>query len=588
MSAESAPPAVPEDAPPDGPELRVRLVCGEESPPWLSTLHAVLGASSSVEAGPIRQGEETALHDLVAFVVDGVPLANLLEVQREFVTAAIVAVVPAEDEGQGDAMLRFGAHAVLCGDECTRRGLLRAVRYALLRRDAEVEIERLRLEDTLTGLPNAHAFRREVSRALHRSAQGRHPFAIAVLDIDGFRELNRRFGRHAGDDLLREIASRVLESSGPLDGVARRGDDQFFARLDGVATPAEARRRVTGMLERISRTWSFGEHELRPSVSAGVALYPSDGEQVDRLVEVADQALRLGKRSEQGRAHLSDARPLDRAGAHESLADALREALAREEFVLHYQPQFDLRSHELMGVEAFLRWARPGSGVVHAASFVRALEVSGGMVDVERWVLHTACRQLRAWRELTGRRFRMALNVSGRHFADPDLPRTVDMALRSSGLPTGALELEITERVAMHDVQESLARIEELDAVGASVVIDDFGTGASSLRYLRRFAIAAVKIDHTFVGELTQGREGELVTRGIVALARALELRVVAEGVETSEQVERLRAIGCTEAQGHFFGAPEPAGQLEAKLVHELGAGWGGFRREDGFGSSSA
>lgn len=567
----------------DGPELRVRIVCAAEAPVWVASLRGVLAATSTFEIGPIRSQDEREDFDLVVVEVRAgeLPLAKLLEVQREFAAMAIVATVPMDDPTHGDSMLGFGAHAVLSADECDARGLLRAVRYALLRRDAEVEIERLRLEDTLTGLPNAHAYRRDCTHAIQHSDHGRRGFALVVLDVDGFRDLNRRLGRHAGDELLRELAARLVDARDEHVHVARRGDDQFFLRIDGLGSLADAQTRVGQILESVSRPWSYGEHELRPSISAGVALYPFEGEQVDRLIEVADSALRFGKRRELGKAHVSKGSGVERVAGESSLADALRDALAREEFVLHYQPQFDLRTHELAGVEAFLRWARPGYGLVHAASFVRTLEASGGMVDVERWVLHTACRQLRAWRELTGRRFRMAVNVSARHFADPDLPRTVDMALRSSGLPTGALELEITERVAMQDVQASLARIEELDAVGATVVIDDFGTGASSLKYLRRFAIDAVKIDHTFVSELAQGRDGEHVTRGIVALARAFDLRVVAEGVESSEQVEQLRAIGCTEAQGHFFGAPESPTQLEAKLVHELGAGWGGLRRDD-------
>lgn len=583
MSDETATTATRAGGASDGPELRVRVVCAAEPPVWVSGLRAVLASTSSFELGPIRAHAEAEDFDLVVVEVRSgeLPLAKLLEVQREFPAMAIVATVPADDPTHGDSMLGFGAHAVLSADECNERGLLRAVRYALLRRDAEVEIERLRLEDTLTGLPNAHAFRRDVTHAIQHSDHGRRGFAVVVLDVDGFRDLNRRLGRHAGDELLRELAVRLVDARDQHVHVARRGDDQFFLRIDGIGSLVDAQHRVERVLESVSRPWSYGEHELRPSISAGIALYPFEGEQVDRLLEVSDSALRFGKRRELGKAHVTKAGGADRATTETSLADALRDALAREEFVLHYQPQFDLRTHELAGVEAFLRWARPGYGLVHAASFVRTLEASGGMVDVERWVLHTACRQLRAWRELTGRRFRMAVNVSARHFADPDLPRTVDMALRSSGLPTGAIELEITERVAMQDVQASLARIEELDGVGATVVIDDFGTGASSLKYLRRFAIDAVKIDHTFVSDLAQGRDGEHVARGIVALARALELRVVAEGVESSEQVEQLRAIGCTEAQGHFFGAPESPTQLEAKLVHELGAGWGGLRRDD-------
>lgn len=567
----------------EAPSLRARLVCGEAAPSWHGALRQVLGPESTLALGPIRAGDEAQGIDLV--IVDaslgGDPLAMLLEVQREFPTEAVIGVVSADDDAQGDALLRFGAHAVLGVDECVSRGILRAIRYALLRRDAENEIERLRLEDPLTGLPNVHAFRRQTAHAIQHSGHGRRGFALAVFDIDGFRDLNHRLGRHAGDELLREVGTRIVDACENDPHVARRGDDQFFVRFDGITEPSEASKVVADLLASVSRVWRYGEHEVRPAVTAGVALYPLDGEQVDRLCEVADEALRLAKRTSPGQAVLASNRMVDRTSAERSLLDALRDALAQEQFVLHYQPQFNLRTNELAGVEAFLRWSRPGHGLVHAAQFVRVLEASGGMVDVERWVFHTACRQLRAWRELTGRRFRMAVNVSARHFLDPDLPRTVDQALRSSGLPTGALELEITERVAMHDVHASLARIEELDAVGATVVIDDFGTGSSSLKYLRRFAIDAVKIDHTFVSDLAQGRDGEHVTRGIVALARALELRVVAEGVESSEQIEQLRAIGCTEAQGHFLGAPEPAMQLEAKLIHELSAGWGGIRRDD-------
>ncbi len=590
MSGGLGSPGTVVDAVFDGPELKVRVVDALGEPAWVPSLRQVLAASSRIDVGPIVERDVSEAFDLIVVHVRAgdVPLAKLLEVQRDFVAAAIVAVVPAGADSDVDAMLGFGAHAALMADECSARGLLRAVRYALLRRDAEVEIERLRLEDTLTGLPNVHAFVRDTSVAIRQSDRGRRAFALGVLDIDGFRELNQRHGRHCGDDLLREIATRLLDAASEGVAVARRGDDQFLVRVAGALDAAEAQRRIAALLETVSRPWSFGEEEFRLSITAGVAHYPTDGERFDRLLEVADAALRSGKRRELGRAHLAGNPVAERATGDRSLADALRDALAREEFVLHYQPQFDMRTHELAGVEAFLRWARPGFGLVHAASFVRALEASGAMVDVERWVLHTACRQLRAWRELTGRRFRMAVNLSARHFADPDLPRTVDMALRSSGLPTGALELEITERVAMQDVQASLARIEELDAVGATVVVDDFGTGASSLKYLRRFAIDAVKIDHTFVSELSQGRDGEHVTRGIVALARAFDLRVVAEGVENSTQVEQLRAIGCTEAQGHFFGAPEAATQLEAKLVHELGAGWGGLRRDEAPPSTAA
>ena len=419
--------------------------------------------------------------------------------------------------------------------------------------------------DTLTGLPNRALFEDRLEQAIRGAGRHGGSVALLVVDLDGFKRVNDSLGHHAGDELLRQVARRFRGRLRAGDTLSRMGGDEFTVVLTDLRAPSDAVRIGGELLETLEAAFSVDGGELFVTCSIGVSVYPEDGHDAATLQRHADVAMYRAKAA--GRNALRCFTPEMNETARErlELEGRLRWALELGEFELYYQPQVTLGG-EPVAVEALVRWRHPSLGLVPPAKFIPAAEQSGLIVAIGTWVLSEACRQAALWCD-AGRPVRVAVNVSPLQFARPDFFETVRQALNGAGLAPQLLEVELTESLVMRDPDESARQMEQLRTLGVRVAVDDFGTGYSSLSYLHRLPIDALKIDRSFVAELEARRGTQALVQAIVALAQALDLTVVAEGVETAVQLEFLRTLGCDLAQGYLFARPMPADEVSAFLT---------------------
>ena len=425
-------------------------------------------------------------------------------------------------------------------------------------RRAEDEMERLRLHDPVTGLPNRLLFADRISQALAHARRRRLGFAVAAVAIDRFSGLVDTLGHEASDRLLTSAAERLRASVRSEDTVACLAGSEFALLLAGVAGPAQASASVEKTLRSFADPFQVDGHELFLTLSLGVAVYPADGADAQDLIENAEVAARRAS-SEGGKGwqffhpSMND----ERAGRL-ALEGELHRALEREQFLLHYQPIVEAGSGEIIGLEALLRWDRPGSELVQPLDFIGVAEETGLMVPIGAWVLRSACAQARAWSRSLKRPLRIAVNLSARQLYEASLAETVAAALKESGLPARQLELEITETAAMRDPQQAAHILDALCKKRVRIALDDFGTGYSSLSHLVRLPIATVKIDRSFIRDLLITPEHAAVAASVIALGHRLGLTVVAEGVETQDERAFLRDEGCDALQGYLFSKPLP------------------------------
>lgn len=445
-------------------------------------------------------------------------------------------------------------------------GFAVTVRDVTVRRQTEEAIRALAYYDPLTGLPNRLLALDRLGEAIERARRNRQMLAVMLVDLDRFKLVNDSLGLRTGDALLRAVAERLRATLRRSDTVARPGGDEFLLVLHGIAGAEAAARVAQKVLDALRPPFRVDGEELSITACIGIALWPHDGADPESLVENADTALARAK--EQGRGQFCFYTTDMNAAAFERLMleSRLRRALEQAEFVVYYQPQVDLASGEVVGVEALLRWFHPEHGMVPPAEFVPLAEETGLIVPIGAWVLENACAQVRRWQEAVAPDLRLSVNLSARQFQDRELVARIAGTTARLGFPRRLLELEITESAVMRDVDGALARIRELRELGVGLALDDFGTGYSSLGYLQRFPIQTLKIDRAFIRDIAQDPRSAALVRAIVELARTLELRVVAEGVETREQALLLRDFGCHEIQGFLFSRPLPAAELGALL----------------------
>jgi len=417
--------------------------------------------------------------------------------------------------------------------------------------------------DPVTGLPNRRQLQEQLAQAVARARRLDEHLAVLIADVDGFRSVNAAAGQAAGDALLAATAERLACCA---DGnlVARTGDNEFTLLVTG-APPAAILDIATAVLAAFYEPFEINGRELYVTISIGIADLARDGDGPDFLLRGAAAALRRAKElGGNQRQHSSSALTL---AEFERLhvEHRIRRAIASGELSLAYQPQVRLSDGAVTGLEALLRWTRDGR-VIPASMFIRTIEESSVIIDLGEWVIGETCRQIAAW-QLAGVAVpRIAVNIGARHFQQPRLVAKIHQLLTGYGVDGSALELEITETTAMHDAESTARTIDALRALGLEITIDDFGTGYSSLAYLKRFAITGLKIDRTFVADVPSSRSATAIVNAIVATAHALDLRVVAEGVETAAQSEFLAAAGCDQAQGYLFAKPIPASDVPAYL----------------------
>ena len=421
------------------------------------------------------------------------------------------------------------------------------------RKEAEEQIEYQAYHDALTGLPNRLLFRDRLTIALAHARRQHAPLVVMFLDLDRFKIVNDTLGHSLGDDMLRVIAGRLRSVLREGDTIARMGGDEFTVLLSDLSQAEDAAKIAQKLLETVAEPVRVEGHELYVTTSIGIAMHPGDGDSAESLLKNADSAMYRAKELGRNAYQLCTPAMNVRAAERLSIESAMRRAVDREELVLHYQPLVQLDTRRTVGMEALLRWNRPGHGLMQPASFIGIAEETRMIIPIGEWVLREACRQARTWDSL-----RVSVNLSPRQFQQPDICEVVSRALEESGLDACALELEITESTAMLNTARTIATLAELRELGVRIAIDDFGTGHSALSYLRRFPIDRVKIDREFVQEVDKSRSNRAIVSAIVAMAHGLDLAVTAEGVETEAQVDFLLEQNCNEVQGFLFGRPMP------------------------------
>ena len=438
---------------------------------------------------------------------------------------------------------------------------------AIERKQSEDRIHFLANHDVLTGLPNRTLLKDRLSQAILNAERYDRWVTVVFVDLDNFKIVNDSMGHNAGDELLKTVASRMLNCVRATDTVVRLGGDEFVILLVDQPKSADI---ISATIQKlraaIAESVHLGGRGLRVTSSMGIANYPSDGMDADTLIANADAAMYRAK--EIGRDNFQFYTPELNTKVHEKflLQEELRNAVARSEFVLLFQPQVDLRSGRVFAVEALIRWKHPTLGMMPPIKFIPIAEETGLIVPIGDWVLHEACRQNKAWQDAGLPRMNVCVNVSARQFRERNLIARVVDALQDSGLEAKYLELELTESLIMQDVEQAVATMEELQALGVQLSIDDFGTGYSSLSALKNFPVARLKIDKSFINDLSTNENDKAVASAVISLGQKLNLRVIAEGVETDDQVTFLRENNCDEMQGYHFSKPIPARGIEELL----------------------
>ncbi|HVS33148.1 MAG TPA: EAL domain-containing protein [Thermoanaerobaculia bacterium] len=427
--------------------------------------------------------------------------------------------------------------------------------------EATAQVETLAYYDSLTGLPNRALFGDRLSVALAHAQRHRYKLAVLFLDIDRFKQINDSLGHTVGDRLLRIVSARIRAAMRDEDTVARFGGDEFTILIHIIGKVEDAGKIGAKILDSLKTPITIDERDFVVTSSIGISIYPLDGTDGETLIRNADAAMYRAKEMGRNTCQFYAATMNHKALEALEVENGLRRALAQNEFLLYYQPLVDISTGSVFGLEALIRWQHPELGLLRPDRFIPAAEQSGLIIAMGRWVLREACKQAAEWHR-RGHKVIMAVNLSGRQFSDPDLIRQVTEALELAGLPAEFLELEITEGYAMQDVQKAIQTLRQLKSVGVRIAIDDFGTGYSCLSYLKQFPIDTLKLDGSFVRDLGAPEDAQIAL-GVIALAHSLKLKVIAEGVETINQLKFLREHACDRLQGYLFSRPMPPANFD-------------------------
>ncbi|RZI44791.1 EAL domain-containing protein [Herbaspirillum sp. HC18] len=437
------------------------------------------------------------------------------------------------------------------------------------RKEAEERIRYMADHDALTALPNRALLQDRLHQALAYAHRNHTRVAVLFIDLDYFKHINDSLGHQVGDCLLKAVAKRLTSCVRDGDSVARLGGDEFVLTLPLIENSAAAALVARKALDVLDKPFDCDDHKLHVSCSIGISLYPDDGHDVETLMRTADTAMYYAK--EKGRGNYQFfTQSLNRAAQRRlAIGNALRHALAHEEFALYYQPQVNLESGAIFSAEALLRWKRSGQPMASCNEFIAIAEETGVILPIGEWVLRQACGQLRQWRELGFKDLVIAVNLSARQFFQPDFQNMVREILDSAGVPPDRLDLEITETTLMQRTEDNVSALKRLSDMGIKLSIDDFGTGYSSLAYLQRFPVDALKIDRTFVSGIGHDSNDTALVSAIISMANSLQLKVLAEGVETAEQIRFLQAHGCPAAQGFYYSEAVSADEFTELLQRQ-------------------
>ncbi len=499
-------------------------------------------------------------------------LDTIYEIESQASNTPIIVLTEQDDNELASQALQSGAQDYLVKGQIDRSTLERSIRYAIERNRLLEQLEEskrlqrhLAYHDALTILPNRHLLHDRLQQALAQSKRSGKLAALLFLDLDGFKRINDTLGHGIGDLLLKSVAKRLKTTVRQVDTVARLGGDEFTIVLLEINHAQDAKDVAQKILKVISQPYKIEEHELFVTASVGISIYPDDGSDIESLIRKADIAMYRakgqGKNNYQVYNLSMDAKFFERL----TLENSLRKAVENEELVAYYQPQVDLRTGEITGVEALVRWQHQKFGLVPPDKFIPLAEETGVILEIDEWMMKTACRQIKNWEREGIANIRVAVNLSTRQFRQKNLTEKVAQILNDSAVQPKNLCLEITENEVMHNIETTVEILQALKKMGVLLSLDDFGTGYSSLSYLKRFPIDILKIDRTFVNGIPSDRDDTAISTAIVVLAHSMELKVIAEGVEKSEQIAFLQSLQCDEIQGFYFSRP-----LNAETVTDL------------------
>lgn len=459
---------------------------------------------------------------------------------------------------EGNISLRYEA-----GEPHSVRGIFRNISE---RKESELKIHQLAYYDILTGLPNRILLQDRLIHAIADAKRFGHHLGVMFIDLDNFKKINDTLGHTAGDQLLKEAARRLRRTLRENDTAARLGGDEFVVVLSGFKQLSNVPHVAQKILDNLSQPYHLEGRDLVIGGSIGISLYPQDGQTAEDLMRNADLAMYAAKGGRGSHYQFYSQDMNCNAAKQLELEVGLRRALDNEEFLLYYQPQIDWDTKQIVAVEALLRWQHPELGLVPPDKFIPVAEETGLIVPIGAWVLRTACKQIKAVQQTLAAPLRLSVNISGRQFDEPGLVALVADVLSASGLPPAQLELEITESLLMKSPQQTALLLQQLVVLGVKLAVDDFGTGYSSLNYLKNFPLTRLKIDKSFLVDSLSDRSSAAIVETIIAMAGNLDLDVIAEGVETQDQVGFLYERGCHEMQGFLFSAPLPEAQLRTFL----------------------
>ncbi len=538
------------------------------------------------------QGCITAYNESLAQIVgakekDALIGYNLLKLPQDNLAAAIKQALNGQKASfQGDfhstisgKTIPIEAHvAPMMSKEGKPLGGVAIVSDITERNRYEETIRHMAYHDSLTGLPNRLLIQDRISVALPQARRQNQMLALIYLDLDNFKMINDTLGHMAGDVLLQEVSKRLKSLVREGDTVARMGGDEFMFLFPGIKDAKDAGIIAEKILRSFSRPYIIDGQEIHVTASIGISVFPTDGQDVETLIKNADSALYRAK-ERGGNSYQVYTPAMNQVYVERvTLAKEMRRALENEEFVLYYQPLIDIKTKQIVSVEALVRWHHPEKGLIMPSKFIHIAEENGLIIPIERWVLRTACRQNKAWQDQGLAAIRVSVNISGRHFWQQDLVETIVQVLEETGLAPEYLELEITENVALRTSERINNLLKELRSLGIKIALDDFGTGHLSLSYLRSLPLDSLKIDQSFICDLSKEGTGMAIPHALISLARFLDLRVTAEGVEKPEQAELLAGLQCDQIQGFLVSRPQPAHCIADMLAQERGPATSGAK----------
>jgi diguanylate cyclase (GGDEF)-like protein/PAS domain S-box-containing protein len=441
-------------------------------------------------------------------------------------------------------------------------GIVNVVRDITEKKAIEQRLKHMAHFDDLTGLPNRVLFYDHLNKLLIQAKNDNQLFAVLFLDLDRFKVVNDTLGHTVGDFLLKLTAKRLVKCIRDEDMLARLGGDEFAVILANINEPQNAATVAQRIIACLENPFRIKKDECTIGVSVGITLYPHDGDDADNLIKNADIAMYHAKGSGRNAYQFYD-KDMNTANLKQfTMENKLREAIKQEEFLLHYQPQVDTKAANIIGIEAMIRWQPSDHEMISPDKFIPISEETGLIIPIGEWVLRTACRQNKAWQDMGLPSLPISVNVSGRQFKQPNFVEIVIQVLEETGLDPHFLEIELTESILMHDEVLALTRLEIFAAKGIKLAIDDFGIGYSSMRYLKRLPIHKLKIDKSFIDDIVMNPNDRAISEAIITMAHSLQIKVIAEGVETKEQMEILRSLGCDEIQGYLFFKPMPSEKI--------------------------